>query len=548
MEKFERKIWVIGHKNPDTDSICSAIAYANLKCKLEGNRFEAKRAGNINQETAFVLNYFGVEEPELVFDVGTQVRDVDFRQTEGIAESISLKKAWELMKESGVVTLPILKKKRLSGVITIADIANSYMNVYDNTVISRACTPIKNLVETLDGRLVVGDGKAVVTEGKVLIAAANPDLMENYIEPHDLVILGNRYESQLCAIEMNAGVIIVCEGAPVSLTIKKMAEEHDCIVISTKYDTFTAARLINQSMPVAYFMTKENLVCFHTDDPVEEISETMARLRHRDFPILDSQGFYQGMISRRNLLGMKQKQIILVDHNERTQAADGVEHAEILEIIDHHRLGTIETMAPIFFRNQPVGCTATIIYQMYEEEKIPIDKKIAGLLCSAIISDTLLFRSPTCTDVDRAAAAKLATIAGINPERYAREMFTASSDYANKTAEQIFHQDFKEFCMGDYKVGIGQINSMNKNELDSMKEKMKKYLPQAMKKHGVHFVFFMMTSIMDESSDLLFAGAGAEELLEKAFGSTPADGVLTIPGLVSRKKQMVPALTMVIQN
>lgn len=548
MESVERKIWVIGHKNPDTDSICSAIAYANLKCKLEGNRFEAKRAGNINQETAFVLNYFGVEEPELVFDVGTQVRDVDFRRTEGITENISLKKAWELMKESGVVTLPILKKKRLVGVITIADIANSYMNVYDNTVISRANTPVRNLVDTLEGKVLVGDSKAVLTEGKVLIAAANPDLMENYIEPHDLVILGNRYESQLCAIEMNAGVIIVCEGAPVSATIKKLAEEHGCIVVGTKYDTFTAARLINQSMPVGYFMTKEKLVCFHLEDPVEEISETMARLRHRDFPILDAQGFYQGMISRRNLLGMKQKQIILVDHNERTQAADGVEHAEILEIIDHHRLGTIQTMAPIFFRNQPVGCTATIIYQMYEEEKVPIDRQTAGLLCSAIISDTLLFRSPTCTEADRAAAAKLAVIAGISMERYAREMFTASSDYANKTAEQIFHQDFKEFVMGDYKVGIGQINSMNKSELDGMKDKMKKYLPQAMKKHGVHFVFFMMTSIMDESSDLLFAGTGAEEILEKAFGMAAAEGEMTIPGMVSRKKQMVPALTLVMQS
>jgi manganese-dependent inorganic pyrophosphatase len=548
MEEFERKIWVIGHKNPDTDSICSAIAYANLKCKLEGNRFRAKRAGSINQETAFVLQYFGVDEPELVTDVGTQVRDVDFRRTEGITENLSLKKAWELMKAKGVVTLPILKKKRLLGVITIADIANSYMNVYDNNVISRAETPVKNLVETLEGTLVVGNGKAVIREGKVLIAAANPDLMENYIEPHDLVILGNRYESQLCAIEMNAGVIVVCEGAPVSVTIKKLAEEHGCIIVSTKYDTFTAARLINQSMPVGYFMTKDNLVCFQLDDPVEEISETMAKLRHRDFPILDAQGFYQGMISRRNLLGMKQKQIILVDHNERTQAADGVEHAEILEIIDHHRLGTIETMSPIFFRNQPVGCTATIIYQMYEQEKVPIDRKIAGLLCSAIISDTLLFRSPTCTEVDRVAAAKLATIAGINLEHFAQEMFTASSNFASKTPDQIFHQDFKEFVMGDYKVGIGQINSMNKKELDSMKPKMKEYLPQALGQHGVNLVLFMMTSIMDESSDLLMAGSGVEEVVEKAFGLTPQDGEVTIPGMVSRKKQMVPALTLVLQN
>ncbi len=548
MEKVEHKVWVIGHKNPDTDSICSAIAYANLKCKLEGNRFEAKRAGKINQETAFVLKYFNVEEPELVFDVGTQVKDVEFRRMDGIAVNISLKRAWEIMKDNAVVTLPVVENKRLVGIITITDITNSDMDVYDNRIVSRASTPVKNLVDTLEGELLVGDEKTLITEGKVLIAAANPDLMENYIEPYDMVILGNRYESQLCAIEMNAGVLVVCDGAPVSLTIKKLAMERGCTIISTKHDTYTVARLINQSMPVGYFMTKDKMVTFHMDDLIEEISETMARLRHRYFPVLDSQGFYQGMISRRNLMGMRQKQIILVDHNERAQAADGVEHAEILEIIDHHRLGTIQTMSPIFFRNQPVGCTATIIYQMYEEERVEIDKKTAGLLCSAIISDTLLFRSPTCTEVDKAAAAKLAEIAGIDLESYAREMFTASSNFANKTAEQIFRQDFKEFSMSEFRVGIGQISSMNKAELDSMKDMLKEYLPQAMKKYKMQYVFFMLTSIIDESSDVLFIGDEVKAIMETAFRKSPKNGELTIPGMVSRKKQMVPALTRALQE
>lgn len=548
MSDATRKVWIVGHKNPDTDTICSAICYANLKNKKYGHYFEAKRAGTINQETAFVLNTFGVEAPELVTDVGTQVQDVDYRRTEGIREDLSLKRAWEIMKAAGVVTLPVLKKKRLAGVITIGDIANANMNVFENDVLSRAETPVRNLVDTLDGQLLVGDEKILFTKGKVLIAAANPDLMENLIAPGDLVILGNRYESQLSAIEMKASVLVVCEGVGVSASIKKLAEENHCCVINTPHDTFTVARLINQSTPVGYFMTRNNLVCFRDSDPVEDIQDTMVKYRHRDFPILDGNGYYLGMLSRRNLLGMRQKQIILVDHNEKSQAADGVDRAEILEIIDHHRLGTISTMSPIFFRNQPVGCTATIIYQMYEEEKVPVDKVTAGLLCSAIISDTLLFRSPTCTELDRQAAKKLAAIAGINLEKYAIGMFTAGSDFGNKTADQIFHQDFKEFAMGDYRVGIGQINSMSREELLSMCDKMKRFMPQAQKKHDCHYAFFMMTAILEEETTLLCVGNGYEQVVEKAFGVKPEGGIAILPGIVSRKKQMVPAITRALQE
>ena len=285
------------------------------------------------------------------------------------------------MKEQGVVTLPITKNGRLEGLITIADITKTYMDAYDSTILSSAHTRVKNIVETLDASLIVGDPKTYYTKGKVLVAAANPDLMESYIKPGDLVLLGNRYESQLCAIEMDATCIIVCEGAPVSLTIRRLAEERGCTVISTPYDTFTASRLINQSMPVSYFMKRDHLITFNTDDFIDDIRDTMAKVRHRDFPILDGEGRYIGMISRRNLLGARKKQVILVDHNERTQAVNGIENAEILEIIDHHRLGTIETMAPVFFRNQPLGCTATIVSQMYEEAGVELDQQTAGLLC-----------------------------------------------------------------------------------------------------------------------------------------------------------------------
>lgn len=537
-----RKVWVIGHKNPDTDSICSAICYANLKNKLEGEHFEARRAGKPNPETEFVLNYFGVEAPDPVFDLGTQVMDVDYRIMDGVAPEVSMKKAWERMAEVGVETVPVLKKKKLVGILNLKDIANTNMDL-DPRILGKANTSVKNILETIDGKLVVGDSKSECPSGKVLIAASNPEVMEDYVEEGDIVLVGNRYEVQLCALEMKAGMIIACCGAVVSATIKKLAEEKGCMVISTKHETYSVARLITMSMPVEHYMTAEGLVTFYPDTPMEEVRETMAKLRHRYFPIIDHAGMYKGMLSRRNLLGMKSKQVIMVDHNEKNQACDGIEQAEVLEIIDHHRLGTMETITPIFFRNQPVGCTATIIYQMYMEEKVPIDKITAGLLCSAIISDTLLFRSPTCTGYDRAAAEKLAKLAQINLEKYANEMFAAGADFASRTAEQIFHQDFKEFGIGEYRVGVGQIMAMSSHGLDEIREKMKKYLPTALKKHSDNMLFFVMTSIFEEKSEIICIGNGSEELSRAAFGEMNENGSTVVEGLVSRKKQMIPALT-----
>ncbi len=549
MTTHRRKITVIGHKNPDTDSICSAIAYAELKNQLTGtDTYVPKRAGELNAETKFVLKHFKTEVPELVEDIGTQVKDIEIREIAGVSGSISLKKAYTLMKEKNVVTLPITKDDYLEGLITIGDIATSYMDVYDSSILSKAGTSYHNIVETLDAELLVGEEQAVFDKGKVLVAAANPDLMEGYIEEHDLVITGNRYETQLCAIEMNADCIIICEGAPVSKTIRKMATDNNCTVLSTPHDTYTVARLINQSMPISYFMIKDKIDAFHTTDFVEEIKEVMAKKRTRDFPILDTKGKYRGMISRRNLLDMKQKQVILVDHNEKNQAADGVENTEILEIIDHHRLGTMETITPVFFRNQPLGCTATIIFQMYKEHHLEIPEKIAGLLCSAILSDTLMYRSPTCTPADKAAAEILAKLAGIDVEAYANEMFLAGSNLRNKTEEEIFFQDFKKFSSDDVTLGVGQITSLNAEELKTIGERLKPRMEQFRQSQNVQMVFFMLTDIIKESTTLLYAGEDADSLLEMVFRSSGADGVIELPGMVSRKKQLVPALIQAIQQ
>lgn len=548
MGERKRPVFVIGHKNPDTDSICSALAYADLKRRLTGEDYIAARAGNLNEETQYIVERFGITPPVFLKDVGTQVRDIEIRETPGVSENISLKKAWTLMKDLNVVTLPITDENNfLTGLINIGDITKSYMEVYDSRILSNAHTKYRNIIETLEAEMLVGDLEEYFTEGKVLIAAANPDLMESYIEPHDLVILGNRYESQLCAIEMNADCIIVCEGASVSMTIKKLAEEKNCVIISTPHDTYTVARLMNQSMPISYFMKRHGLTTFHMDDFTDQIKEVMAKKRYRDFPILGHDGSYVGMISRRNLLNSARKQVIMVDHNEKSQAVDGIENAEILEIIDHHRLRSVETISPVFFRNQPLGCTATIVYQMYQEAGIELDKQTATLLCCAIISDTLMYRSPTCTAVDKAAGEALAKIAGINVEELAGDMFRAGSNLSSKETSEIFEQDFKTFVMNDITFGVGQVNSMNQEELVELKQRLYPYMEKQLKQSGLQMLFFMLTDIVQESTELLYVGSNAQELIRDAMGVDPRGDSFILRGVVSRKKQLIPAIMTVLQ-
>ena len=548
----KRPVYVVGHKNPDTDSICSAIAYANLKNILnEGENFYiAGRAGAMNPETEFVLKKFQADSPQYIAHVMTQVRDMEIRETKGVSGSMSLKRAWEMMRDLGVVTLPITEENKLKGLITISDIATAYMDVYDNKMLSTAATTYKNILDTLDGEMVVGDEEGCFDHGEVVIATANPDILEDYIHEGDMVVLGNRYESQLCAIEMNAAVLIVSMDSKVSLTIKKLAEEHGCRVISTPYDTFTVARLLNQSMPISYFMKSEDLVTFNIKDKTEDIKDIMGNKRHRDFPVLDKEDNYLGMISRRNLMNVSKKKVILVDHNEESQAVNGIEFADILEIIDHHRLGSLETLGPVFFRNEPVGCTATILYRIYRENNVEISKQIAGLLCSAIISDTLMYRSPTCTSVDRAAAEQLAEIAGINIEEYAKEMFSAGSNLTNKATDEIFYQDFKRFTVGDINFGVGQITSMNDEELAALKKRILPFMEQV--DAGVDAIFFMLTDILSETTEMLFYGKRAKQILEEAYllgaENFKDEGSCTLKKVVSRKKQVIPAIVGSLQQ
>ena len=547
-QENSRPIFIIGHKNPDTDSICAAITYANLKNKVFGGNYIACRAGHLNEETQFVLSHFGVDVPAYVKDVRTQVRDMEIRRIDGTSRKMSLKNAWAKMRDADVVTLCATEGDELAGIITTNDIVETYMDVIDPHILSQAKTSYKNIVETLDGELIEGDINEELTSGKVVIAAASPEMMENVIEAGDVVILGNRYETQLCAIEMDAACIIVCEGAEVARTIKAQASEHGTKIITTPHDTFVVARLINQSMPIEHIMKKDNLVTFHMDDYIEDIQEVMASMRHRYFPVLDKNDNYIGMISRRNFLGAHKKQLILVDHNEKNQAVNGADAADIKEIVDHHRLRTIETAGPVYFRNMPLGSTCTIIYLMYKEYAQEIDPTTAGLLLAAILSDTLMFRSPTCTKVDRDAGEELARIAGIDYEKFAKEMFHAGSNLGSKTADEIIHQDFKKFTVDDMTIGIGQINSMSADELVEIKDKIMPELKDVAESDGLDMLFFMLTNIIDESSQVVFSGAKALHTLNSAFGINSEGDVVSLPGVVSRKKQLLPAIVETIQQ
>lgn len=549
-EKNTDKVYIIGHKNPDTDSICSSICYAYLKRQTTGADYVPMRAGELNAETKYVLNNFQTPEPEYMENVSTQVKDVEYRHLDGVSGEISIKNAWEILSKSGATTLPSVDENGyLTGLITVRDIAMTYMEVYDNRIIATAHTPYSNIIETLSAELIVGDPKDYVHTGKVLISAANPDMMENYIEKGDIVILGNRYESQLCAIEMDAQCIIICEGAVVSKTITKLAEDRNCSIIRTPYDTYTAARLINQSIPIRQFMKKDNIITFSTEDYIRDIRTVMAGKRHQYYPVLNEYGKYVGLISQRNYLNANPKKVILVDHNEHAQAVDGIEEVQLLEIIDHHRLGGLQTMNPVYFRNQPLGCTATIIYQMFQENGVEIPKQIAGLLCSAIISDTLMFRSPTCTAIDERTCRELAKLADIEIESYAVSMFNAGSKLMDKTDEEIFHQDYKVFSSDDVKFGIGQISAFNSTILDQIRPRLLKYMESVFNTDEVDMLFFMLTNIWKEETELLYYGDASKELLEKAFKLEDVkNGSIKLPGVVSRKKQVIPLLVSAANN
>ena len=549
MPKTRRKVNIIGHRNPDTDSICSALAYTYLKNQLGDAVYEARRAGQINRETAFVLKHFGVEPPRLCTDVSPQVKDIDIREQPGIDKEMSIRAAWSMMRDTEIDTLcAIDEDKELLGLITVKDIANANMDLFDTEVLAKSKTSYKNVLSTLEGEMLLGDPNACITSGRIFIGTS-PEIMDGAVNPGDIVLVSNRYEVQMCAIDCGAGAIVVCCGSAVPRTILARAQEKGCIVITTPFDTYAAARLISTAAPVRHFMRSKNLLEFSVNTAVEDARKVMANVRHRYFPILDEDGKYCGMVSRRNIINLRKRRIILVDHNEATQAVEGFDQAEILEIIDHHRIGSLETSGPVYFRNQPVGCTATIVTQMYDENGVTIPQKTAGLLLAAILSDTLVFRSPTCTPVDVNAANRLAKIAGVDINEFANEMFEAGEKLDGKTAEEVFLQDFKVFMCGDIRFGVAQGSYMTRKNLTAAEALLKPYLEEARNKQNVEDIYMLLTDVPKEESVVICNGRYAAEVLTDGFDTQPAaDASWTLPGVVSRKKQFIPALMTAYQE
>ena len=550
MPKEAHKVVVIGHRNPDTDSICSAIAYAELKNRTSTLVCEPRRAGKMNQETEFVLKKFGVTPPRMCTDVNPKIRDVDYREMAGIPGSTSLRRAWKIMRDQQIDTLSITSAdNELEGIITVKDLATANMDVFDTAVLAKSRTSYKNILETLNGTMVVGNADAVCTTGHIKIGTATPEMLESSVEKGDIVILSNRYESQLCAIEKEASLLIICNGAKVGRTIQRIADETGVAIMTTPEDTYAAGKLISQCAPISYYMTRDNILKFTLVTPVADVLRVMAKVRHRYFPILDEDGKYCGMVSRRNVIALRKRRIILVDHNEATQAVEGFDQAEILEIIDHHRIGSLETSGPVYFRNQPVGCTATIITQMYDENGVDIPPQIAGLLLAAILSDTLAFRSPTCTPVDENAAKRLAKIAGVDIEEFSTEMFEAGEKLDGKTPEEVFLQDFKVFMCGDIRFGVAQGSYMTRKNLQAAQALLQPYLEEARNKQNVEDLYMLLTDVPKEESVVICTGRYAAEVLSNGFESQPAaDGSWTLPGVVSRKKQFIPAMMSAYQE
>lgn len=550
MPKEAHKVVVIGHRNPDTDSICSAIAYAELKNRTSTLVCEPRRAGKMNQETEFVLKKFGVTPPRMCTDVNPKIRDVDYREMPGIPGSTSLRRAWKIMRDQQIDTLSITSAdNELEGIITVKDLATANMDVFDTAVLAKSRTSYKNILETLNGTMVVGNADAVCTTGHIKIGTATPEMLESSVEKGDIVILSNRYESQLCAIEKEASLLIICNGAKVGRTIQRIADETGVAIMTTPVDTYAAGKLISQCAPISYYMTRDDILKFTLVTPVADVLRVMAKVRHRYFPILDEDGKYCGMVSRRNVIALRKRRIILVDHNEATQAVEGFDQAEILEIIDHHRIGSLETSGPVYFRNQPVGCTATIITQMYDENGVDIPPQIAGLLLAAILSDTLAFRSPTCTPVDENTAKRLARIAGVDIEEFSTEMFEAGEKLDGKTPEEVFLQDFKVFMCGDIRFGVAQGSYMTRKNLQAAQALLQPYLEEARNKQNVEDLYMLLTDVPKEESVVICTGRYAAEVLSNGFESRPAaDGSWTLPGVVSRKKQFIPAMMSAYQE
>lgn len=536
---MDKKIYVFGHKNPDTDSICASISYAHLKHILGNENVEAVRLGKVNKETQFALNYFGVKAPRLLENIKPQVSDMNFYSVPPVYVVDSVKKAWDVMTENGRQMIPILyHDNKLAGVISVSDIAKTYIGLTDGSVLKNHRTPFINIASVLDGKVIAGSYPHAYVLGDVYTTASISD--ETQLNETDIIITGANNTRIQKALSSGAGCVIITDQNMDNLTIK-VPESSQTAIICTPFSFFKAIKMISQSISVKNILKKENITFFETDDYLDEVKQIMLNTSYRHFPIIDQEGEVKGLISKRHLLDIQKKKVILVDHNERGQSADGIEQAEILEIIDHHRVANLDTGNPLYLRAEPVGCTNTIIGKMYEENNIMPPKAIAGIMLSAILSDTLIFKSPTCTPDDERIAKRLAEIADVDLYAYGTELLAAGTSLEGTSPKELLNIDRKVFTIGKYNLSVAQINTGDFKSIFKIKEDIMAEMAHLEESEKLDLCMLMVTDIVVGGTELLVVGK-ERQLAEQLFGLEPEDDSIFLKDVFSRKKQIVPKL------
>ncbi len=535
---MKNNLYITGHKNPDTDSICSSIAYADLKRQL-GIDAIASRNGDINAETAFVLKKFNVPQPIYMNTATCSLRDIEIDEVILVKPSYTIKQAWNSIAGTKNKSLFVVdEEEKLMGVVTMSNLSNVLMKECVDIRKLMAETSVQNIVDTLEGTL-VNDSENYKSNGQVHILVNSEYLNTNIDFTTSTVVLGNDIELQRRVIEGGATCLVLVEDNVVLPEIAQLAKENDCALIQTSLSTIYVARLIYQSSPIHLIMTK-NPVSFKISDMVDEVSKRMSKSRYRSYPILDDDRHVLGAVSRFHLFNYRKKQIVLVDHNEMSQSLENIHDADIVEIIDHHRIGDIETLNPINFRNQTLGSTSTIIAMIYKEKNIVPTRTMAALMCCAIISDTMNFNSPTTTDVDRQIGEELARIARLDLDDLSREMFEAVATLKGKTFSEILYNDFKEYNMDGHKVAIGQINIVDSLELEVLRREFESYMGKINSINNYDILLMVFTNVDGSGSYFVSLGKLAW-VVKEAFRQYYGDHDF-VKSIISRKKQIVPHL------
>ena len=542
-------VYVSGHRNPDTDSICSAIAYSYLLNATNKYNAVPVRLGEINRETEYVLKRFGVEHPVLLKTVKQKVEDLNYDKVTVFSKDLTLKTAWFLLKQQNLKSAPILDEHgQLLGLLSTSNIIEGYMDQWDSEVLKKAKTPVENVIDTLEANVIYLNESLKVVEGDIHIAAMSGSEAKKRIHENDVVIVGgDRSDDLEELISVKPSLIVLTGSLTADENVVKKCEEQGISIISTPFNTYQTSQQIVQAIPVEYVMIKGDIKTFSTDDTLDYMKEVMSETRYRGYPVIDLNNRCVGSISRFALLKGLRKKVILVDHNERGQSIPGIEEADILEIVDHHRVADIQTVGPLLFRGEPLGSTATIVTKIFDELDVEMPSHIAGLLLGAVVSDTLLFKSPTCTPVDTKIAKKLAEIAGVDIQEFAMEMFKAGTSLVGKTVDEIFNQDFKKFNFDNLQVGVAQVNSMDVEGFLPYKKDMLDYMNKFAEDNNLEFTLLLLTDIINANSEI-FVGGPRPELVEKAFNVQLTECQGTLAGVISRKKQVVPAITAIMSE